>query len=315
MRDTTWFADSGWGVFCHYLTTPDMTAEEWNRQVDAFDVEGLAAQLAGIGAPYFFITLGQNSGHYCAPNAAYEAVVGSPGKCARRDLVSELSAALAPHGVPLCVYLPSGAPAADPIAMQRLEWQWGFVGEWPEAWGGERTGLRLAAFQRKWEAVIREWSLRWGTKVRGWWFDGCYFADEMYRHADEPNFLSFAAAARTGNPEALVAFNPGVEVEITAFTPAEDYTAGEMNDAETVTCTGRWLNGEQWHMFSFLGPFWGQSPPRYRDEQAIAITRRIIAHGGVVTWDVPITEHGLIPEEFAQQLRQIALGVRSTGGQ
>ena len=53
-------------------------------------------------------------------------------------------------------------------------------------------GGRLAEFQRKWEAVIREWSLRWGKSVSGWWIDGCYFADQMYRFDDEPNFASFA---------------------------------------------------------------------------------------------------------------------------
>jgi alpha-beta hydrolase superfamily lysophospholipase len=37
------------------------------------------------------------------------------------------------------------------------------------------------------EAVIREWSLRWGKNVSGWWTDGCYHADKMYRHADAPD--------------------------------------------------------------------------------------------------------------------------------
>ena len=45
---------------------------------------------------------------------------------------------------------------------------------------------------------------RWGKKVAGWWFDGCYFPDSMYRSADPPNFPSFAAAARSGNPDSCV---------------------------------------------------------------------------------------------------------------
>ena len=48
MRDTEWFADHGWGVFCHYLTSPQTTADEWNRRVDAFNVAGLARQLASV---------------------------------------------------------------------------------------------------------------------------------------------------------------------------------------------------------------------------------------------------------------------------
>ena len=73
---------------------------------------------------------------------------------------------------------------------------------------------RLVEFQRRWESIIREWSLRWGQDVSGWWIDGCYFPDQMYRFDDEPNFASFAAALKAGNPQAIVAFNPGVKVPV-----------------------------------------------------------------------------------------------------
>jgi len=84
-------------VFTHYLTDKDTTAEEWNRQVDEFEVTGLANQLESIGARYYFITLGQNSGHYCAPNATYDGLVGGdPSKCSERDLIGELHQVLSP---------------------------------------------------------------------------------------------------------------------------------------------------------------------------------------------------------------------------
>lgn len=108
MRDTGWLADDRWGVFCHYLTSPETTAEEWNRQVDAFDVAGLARQLASVNAAYFFITVGQGSGHYCAPNETYDAIAGvRPSKCSRRDLISDLYDALHPVGIDLLVYAPA----------------------------------------------------------------------------------------------------------------------------------------------------------------------------------------------------------------
>lgn len=81
--------------------------------------------------------------------------------------------------------------------------------------------------------MIREWSLRWGTWVDGWWFDGCYWPDATYRHAEAPNFASFAAAARAGNPQLVVAFNPGVKIE--AQSEHEDYTAGEIDDPPCAT--------------------------------------------------------------------------------
>jgi hypothetical protein len=320
--NTDWFKNAKWGVFCHYLGAPassdggaELTAEAWDEQVSAFDVAGLAQQILSTGARYFFITLGQNSGHYCSPNATYDAFVGiSPSKCSRRDLVADLHAALSPHGVKLLVYSPAGAPAADPVAMEKLGWEWGYEGGWPHAWGTKLTGKRLAAFQVKWEAIIREWSLRWGDKVCGWWFDGCYFADDMYRFPEPPNFESFAAAAKAGNPNSLVAFNPGVLTPVVSISRFEDYTAGEIAEAFPA-CPGRWVDAPpsypgdeahpgntQYHILSYLGPTWGSGEPRFCDEFVVGYTKDVAAKGGVVTWDVPILKSGLIPEAFVRQL-------------
>ncbi|MHB8899486.1 MAG: outer membrane protein assembly factor BamB family protein, partial [Thermoguttaceae bacterium] len=103
---TAWFHEAGGGGMTHYLGAPpsssggaELTAEMWNQQVDAFDARGLADQLASAGAKYLLFTIGQNSGHYCAPNATYDRLVGiSPSKCSRRDLVADLAKELKPRG-------------------------------------------------------------------------------------------------------------------------------------------------------------------------------------------------------------------------
>ena len=298
--NTDWFKQARWGVFTHYLTGADTSVEEWNRLVDSFDVAGLARQLQEVGAPYYFITLGQNSGHYCSPNQAYDSAVGiRPSKCSRRDLVADLYAALHPLGIRLLVYLPAGAPDQDRVAMEKLEWQ-----------SGPHRNLE---FQGRWEAVIAEWSRRWGKKVAGWWFDGCYWPDAMYRFPDPPNFASFARAAKAGNPQSLVAFNPGVLNPIISLSEYEDYTAGEIDSRAGVfpACPGRRVSGAQWHMLSFLGSWWcGGEQPAHPDELIIKVTREANARGGVVTWDVPIGRNGLIPEPFLRQLQALrqALG-------
>lgn len=307
-----WMYAAQWGVFCHYLSDialkgQEHTPENWNAAVDSFDVEALAAQLALVKARYFVLTLGQNSGYYCSPNAAYDRIVGNaPSTCSRRDLVADLATALAPRGIRLMVYLPAGAPDRDPNAMQALEWAPGKYPIWSHPEGGPEGGdPRFDAFQRKWEAIIGEWSTRWGANVSGWWFDGCYYPIAMYKHPEPPNFASFAGAARAGNPDSIVAFNPGVFDPVITLSSEEDYTAGEINDAEKVQCPGRWLNGAQFQMLSFLGPQWAGSPPRYTDEQVIQITCRILTDGGVVTWEVPISPTGLIPAEFMEQLHTL----------
>jgi hypothetical protein len=321
---TDWFHKAHWGVMTHYLGAPpsssggaELTAEMWNRQVEAFDVGGLADQVASTGAKYVLFTIGQNSGHYCSPNATYDKIVGiTPSKCSRRDLISDLARALKARNVRLMVYLPSGAPAADPVARKKLGWRWGRSGGWQLP--GEAVGGRLTEFQRRWEAVIREWSLRWGKDVAGWWIDGCYFAEQMYRFDDGPNFATFATALRAGNPDAIVAFNPGVRVPVVAHTEYEDYSAGEVTLRQlpraTDACPGRWLEYDgarvQFHILTFLGTSWCRGErPQWTDDKVIGLTQEIVDKGGVVTFDVPIQESGLIPEPFADQLRAIGRAV------
>src|SRR5579864_4816803 len=224
-----WMHEARWGLMTHYLADwqaqvhkLDMSVEQWNRLIDGFDVQGIAKQLDAASARYYQISIGQNSGYYLAPNPTYDKIVGiQPSKCSRRDLVADLSAALSPRGIKLMVYLPSGAPAQDKVADAALGWR---NGPYP-----------LKEFQRKWEAVIRDWSERWGRKISGWWFDGCYFPNSMYRSLEPPNFASFAAAARTGNPDAALAFNPGVVYRILSVTPYEDFTAGEIDKPDLVS--------------------------------------------------------------------------------
>jgi len=292
-----WFRTAQWGVFMHYLAeSPDVPVDDWNRRIDQFDVEGLTRQLESVKARYFFITLGQNSGHYLSPNKTYDSFVGiRPSKCSKRDLVADLYTALASRGIKLLVYLPAGAPDRDKVAMEKLQWQ--------------RGPYRNLEFQKKWEKVIEEWSGRWGNKVLGWWFDGCYWPNAMYRHPKLPNFASFAAAARKGNPASIVAFNRGVVMPIHPESEQEDYTAGEINEPAQARCDQFWIDGAQWHMLSYLGDRWSGGAPRFPTEEAVQITTRLVEKGGVVTWDVPHDASGLITESFLSQLRAIGEAV------
>jgi len=291
-RRAEWMRQAGFGVFMHYLADkPDLSVEEWTRLIDAFDVEGLAAQLSSVQARYFFITLGQNSGHFLSPNSAYDAIVGiRPSKCSRRDLVADLAAALSRRGIRLMVYLPAGAPDRDEVAVRKLEW---------------RTGpFRNAEFQKKWERVIAEWSTRWGKRVSGWWFDGCYWPNAMYRSPQPPNFASFAAAARKGNPDSLVAFNRGVVHPIHPESAEEDYTAGETDNPEMIGHNGKfWEDVSQFHVLTYLGRWWCGAPARFSDADVVRFTRMTLTRGGAITWDVPRDARGLIPEPFLRQLK------------
>jgi hypothetical protein len=299
-----WMQEAHWGVMTHYLAdwqaqthNLQMSVEEWNKLVDGFDVEGVAEQLKAAGARYCQITIGQNSGYYLAPNPVYEKIAGVvPGKCSQRDLVADLYEALHKRGIRLMVYLPSGAPARDRVAAAALEWR---DGPFPNR-----------EFQEKWEAIIRYWSEKWGTKVSGWWFDGCYFPNSMYRSERPPNFRSFAAAARAGNPAAIVTFNPGVVYRLLSLTPEEDFTAGEIDRPDRMSirrAAGGTVDGTQIHVLSYLGQTWGKGEPRFPVDEVLKYTREVWAAKGAITWDVPVELKGHISGPFLDQLKAVGL--------
>jgi hypothetical protein len=297
-----WMKAAKWGVMTHYLAdwqakshNLNLTVDEWNKLIDNFDVEGMADQLQSVGVSYYQISIGQNSGYYLAPNPAYDKITGiQPSKCSHRDLVAALAEALEKRNIKLIVYLPSGAPNHDTAAVQALEWR-----------NGPHSNRE---FQLKWEQVIQYWSRKWGPKVSGWWFDGCYFPNSMYRSTEAPNFASFAAAARAGNPNSVVAFNPGVFYRFFSMTPHEDFTAGEIDKPElaTIKRTGDGkVDGTQIQMLSFLGKTWGMGEPRFNSSEVVAYSRKIWEAGGAVTWDVPVDLKGRIAQPFIDQLNAI----------
>ena len=216
----SWMKEARFGVMTHYLADwrartdgLTMSVDQWNELVDHFDVDGLAEQIKSAGAGYHILTIGQNSGYYAAPNATYDKLTGiRPGKCSRRDLISDMAAALGKRGIRLIVYLPAGAPGGDREAREALQW--------------ENGAHPNREFQGKWEQIIREWSQRWGDKIAGWWFDGCYWPNTMYRSAQAPNFESFAAAARAGNRASAIAFNPGVVTRLISIDAARGLHGG-----------------------------------------------------------------------------------------
>jgi alpha-L-fucosidase len=300
-----WMKQARFGIMVHYLadwrsrtdsiaTTPSI----WNDMINHFDVEGLAEQVKSTGAGYLIFTIGQNSGYFLAPNKTYEKITGITGKCSQRDLVNDLSAALKKRGLKLIVYLPSGAPGGDSEARTALQWQ-----------NGPNENK---AFQQNWEAIIRDWSLRWGKKIDGWWFDGCYWPNIMYRGEKAPNFASFAAAARAGNAESVVAFNPGVVYRTISLTPYEDYTAGEIDKPEMITIKRSYngkVDGKQIHVLSFLGKTWGMGEPRFTAEQVINFANQVTQPGGAITWDTPVQRNGLISSSFIEILQALGKAI------
>jgi alpha-L-fucosidase len=265
--NTDWLSAAQYGVFLHFLPGD---AEGFARVKD-FDVEALARQLESMGARYLVLTLGQNSGFFNSPNAAYDRITGHAEgeRCSRRDLPLDLHRALEPRGIRLMLYLPCQVPNQDARAQRAFGL--------PE---GPKDQPLSVAFARKWARVIQEWSDRYGERVAGWWFDGGY----EHIHFSEAIAELYAAAAKHGNPKGIVTFNPGVRV--IRHTQAEDYTAGELNEPLETVPNARWLEGSQWHALTYLGSNWGRRDTRHAPEQWARWVAAVVAKGGAVTLDL-----------------------------
>lgn len=295
--NTDWFCEAKYGVFMHFLPSGPAGL----KQVEQFDVKVLAGQLEALRAGYFVLTLGQNSGYYNSPNAAYDRRTGyAPGeRCALRDLPLDLHTVLRAKGIRLLLYLPCQTPNAD----RRAQKAFGLA----EAPGDQRIDLDFA---RKWSEVIREWSDRYGDKVAGWWFDG------GYQHVGFNDDIAtlYAEAAKHGNPNSIVTFNPGVK--LVRWSRAEDYTAGELNEPLSVVPSGRWVDGSQWHALTYLGNTWGKRNTRFTDGQWVQWAESVAARKGVFTLDMgpnydpaagPV---GSLAEGQLQQVKAIAASLR-----
>ncbi|WP_114749664.1 alpha-L-fucosidase [Pleomorphovibrio marinus] len=307
----SWMKDAKWGVMLHYsaailasenkLDADSINIDKWNHLIDNFDCEELAKQLSDVGAGYLIITIRHVGGFFMAPNSMYEHYMGqAPSISSNRDLIVDLHQALDQYGIKLITYVSS---------------KFRFNPEEVKAFAYDSDDPRKAEMYLRWQEVIREFSTRWGDKVSGWWIDGCYTPNSHFRHPDIPNFASMAAAARAGNPNSSVAFNPGVFPRVMSLTPYEDYTAGEINDPSGI----RWkynedgmIDGNQIQILSYLGKTWGEGDPRFTAEQVIKYSLDVNEKGGAVTWDVPPLRNGTISDDFMKQLGKIgdALGTK-----
>ena len=283
------WASGHYGIMSHFLPYA-ASIQDFNKVVDAFDVKAYADDVAQSGATYVIFTLGQQ-GFFCSPNHTLDTLCGPV--TSRRDLVNDVSQALAAKGIRTVVYIPSGATAPMAAGTKYDDVDSGGPG-------------RRRAFQVNWQQVISEYSQRWGGHVSGWWIDGMYDWQKMYAFQDAPNYRSLADACRAGNPARLVAFNDG-EGPYSNHSEFGGWAAGEIHRHEQslLECEGRWITSLdpatghpfqiQWNLHTFLGHefvgngFGGPSDtPRFSDAYITGFVRRVTEHGGTCQFDVPL---------------------------
>lgn len=209
MQNQDWFLSRKWGMFNHYIglagngtfRTDFVTHKSFNDRVNAFNAENYAKTVHEINAGYVVFTIMQGEQFMCAPNDTFNRITGyRPGEaCSERDLIADILSALDKYDIPLLLYFTGDGPHKDPLAGERF----GYADR-----ENEQIGLE---FVEKWTAVLKEYAVRYGEKVKGWWLDGMsmYFG---YDGHDDDFLKAYADAVKAGNPDALIAFNNGVIV-------------------------------------------------------------------------------------------------------
>jgi len=319
-----WLKSKRWGMFIHYLSILQNNADnknsmgketDWNTCVNELNVELIADQAKEVGADYLIFTIMQGKRYMAAPNKTYDSYLGcKPSEaCAERDVILELSEALHKRGIDLMLYYTGDGPCRDDEAAEKMCWN---------------EGSYNMNFITRWSEVLKEYSLRYGTRIKGWWIDGTYqgFSDEA--------FEMMRAAAKAGNPDAAVCFNyygcatetHSVKLDgmgeilfgdfyqkVVAPTKYCDYTAGEL-----VSFNGYpespMINGAVPHVLSFLGmpePLaavyngWGAPGSKYSGHYMRKYIKTFNKMGGVVSVDVCMYRDGHIDEEQMNVLREI----------
>lgn len=334
MDKKQWFRDRKWGVFNHYLNSlqnnpdsfnSDGQCSDWNGCVEALDTDRMARQLHEVNAGYLVFTVMQGTRFMIAPNETYDRLTGfEPGfACSRRDLIRDLINSLAKYDIPLFLYFTGDGPIRDP------DTDAGKIFNTPNYTDGKAA----PDFVEKWTAVLREYSLRYGTGIKGWWVDGLF--NVMYPGRDNPFIGQYKEAALAGNPDALFSANyygvcDHVQTrdigkyknvifgeffhEIQPPTDFCDYTAGEANAFDLYPDAPDY-NGAVSHVLSFLGipkipvmvyDGWGKPGSKYSAEYMRGYVECVNSIGGVVSVDCCLHRDGHYEEDQLKVLRALS---------
>ena len=225
------FAKQGWGVFTHYIGYNERnsdctrsrfkTYKDWNDRVNTFNTDNYARTLHEVGANYAFFTVMQGAKYMCAPNDAFNRITGEkPGEaCSERDLIADLIVSLKKYDIPLYLYYTGDGPYKDAVCGPKMGY-----------YDREVESVNMP-FVKNWTDVLREYAVRYGKDVHGWWIDGMF---EYLGYEDPSLFSPYREAVLAGNPDAIVAYNNGVAQPDTKRPEVQKYLRSDMGPLERV---------------------------------------------------------------------------------
>lgn len=314
-RQPDWFKDAGYGLMFQWTnraTPPEGPIKAWEQKVKDFDLDQFIERVDASGAAYVIWSVTWGNQYISAPVRSLDELIA--GRTTSRDLLGEMADRLHAKGVRLIFYYHYG-----------YECYHSQDTAWLEAAGGYKADkTELYANLMK---IISELGARYGDKLDGWWFDGgarylnCHFdgssgADGILTAP----FKAFTTAARTGNPERLVAYNSWIKPRITDY---QDYYGGEgktsFNAAELkdgVFKSGQ-QQGLQAHGCFILEKRWGHidlnsliAKPKYSLEQLTKFVKTAEQNRYPLSINLEMYEDGSVSPASAALLEELKAAIR-----
>ena len=308
-------ADASWmkgsiGISSHWTshtTALDGSRPTYAEAVAGFDVEAYASALEYAGATHCIFTLAHAEQYLPVPLAELDRIL--PGRTAKRDLVADLTKALAARGIRFIAYYNHSCNGQDDPP-------------WMEACGYSKAGAAdMSRFAENIISIVAAIARRYGKAIDGWWFDSAPSVDPRGSEKSCIPFDvgdwhfpwdEFTAAARSGNPGAVIATNAGIYKNFT-YTDKADYQAGEatsLEDRFQPPADGiqrhHWaiLDDDSWILGSFP---WGAgkfAPTRFSDANVISFLDRQISQGQMTTFNLTTDITGKVNPWGVEQLHR-----------
>ncbi len=201
--DASWMVAGKYGIFVHWsamshgFTGNEPRAKWFQKSVDIFDVNVFADAIERTGAGWVTFTATHKGFYWPGPNAALDKIL--PGRTAERDLLGEIINELDRRGIRTLFYLHTAYN--------------GYETEFRKAAGAQDGDKKR--FSDNIEAILRECSLRYGKKLKGFgYIDGALGWD----YPLDPSWEGWARAIKAGNPSAVVGFSSNRGPTVSPFS-------------------------------------------------------------------------------------------------
>jgi hypothetical protein len=311
MADTSWMTAARYGLMFHWTsqTLPRQgPPQSYCDAVRNFDVERFANTVESMGAGFVVFTTSHAGFYFPGPNPVIDSIL--PGRTCPRDLVGDLADALNRRNIRLELYFHPGHD--DTPWWQRTHF----------------NDPDKAAYFEQWRQIIAQIGRQYGKRLAGFWFDDAAFTYYPFN----PSWQQMTAAARTGNPQRVIAYNSWILPKLNDFY---DVFAGEnafwepqYEDLEylPIDGTGRYTGGPQdglqAELTALIEDDWGHfkrdtpiPPPRITANDLIPRLKDALSRKMVPLLDVEIYQDGSISPQTLELFEAIRAEIRPANTQ